>query len=362
MSVTAPTFLPEPWANQGQSATIPDTTTETGRASWSQGFPTVTSLPLAAGGVPPNYLDFQGVLNALSQHIFFLQSGGVYPWSEALDYIPGCFVLGSDSNLYQAIQESGVSSTPQNPIDDTENTYWISVHIKPFLGATSSTPGEQGIVPAPQAGQQNLPLTGSGVFSSSIDADSTQCLPLNGSRQMTGSIIMPQGLITYYQTEEDIGIVLRADASGSWSNTSGILLTSTNASNSPGAFLLHAGNESTQSELLGTPSGSLTWNDHTLMTPPNWGAAVQQTIGPEYTASSAGYIYAAGSDFEAGGGETIVLSNLVINGVSYPISGSSGVNAASLSCILCPVSAGTTYQLVVSRTVPQNSLVWIPCL
>ena len=140
MSVTAPTFLPEPWANQGQSATIPDTTTETGRASWSQGFPTVTSLPLAAGGVPPNYLDFQGVLNALSQHIFFLQSGGVYPWSEALDYIPGCFVLGSDSNLYQAIQESGVSSTPQNPIDDTENTYWISVHIKPFLGATSSTP------------------------------------------------------------------------------------------------------------------------------------------------------------------------------------------------------------------------------
>lgn len=122
MAVTVPSFLPEPFANEGQYAIIPDKpSSEQGRASWQQGFPQVCAQPLASGGIPPNYLDFQGIFNALSSSICYMQTGALWPWSSTLTYPLGAHVLGSDNNEYVAVQEN----TGQDPTQDATNVYWL---------------------------------------------------------------------------------------------------------------------------------------------------------------------------------------------------------------------------------------------
>ena len=64
------------------------------RASWLLGFPGVTMTPLAAGGIPPRGQDFNGVLNALSQHIVWLGRGGQYVWDSAIAAADG-YPLGA---------------------------------------------------------------------------------------------------------------------------------------------------------------------------------------------------------------------------------------------------------------------------
>ena len=121
-----PNLIPEPWANQGARIAIPDMTAEAGRASWAAGFPPETSLPLGAGGVPPHWLDFQGVLYALSAHVVFAQTGARYLWQAALDYPVGACIIGSNNTVYQAIQESGpnYAAGAKDPTAAANSGYW----------------------------------------------------------------------------------------------------------------------------------------------------------------------------------------------------------------------------------------------
>lgn len=113
MAVQQPSDIPRPWAsNGGQFTQIPDTTSDAGRASWSQGFPPETSLPVAQGGIPPNRLDFQGVLNALSAHTVFKQAGGTYAWNNATAYPKGAIVLYTDGKLYCATTDTNAGDLP----------------------------------------------------------------------------------------------------------------------------------------------------------------------------------------------------------------------------------------------------------
>ena len=129
MALTQPGTIPQPWGSDGQGGTIPQDTTVSGKASWAIGFPPETALPLSEGGVPPSYLDFQGVLNVLSAHNFFQQSGAHYTWANSLDYPVGAFVMGSDNKLYQALQASGpgYSAGAKNPT--TSAAYWSVVPL-----------------------------------------------------------------------------------------------------------------------------------------------------------------------------------------------------------------------------------------
>lgn len=113
MAVQQPTDIPRPWAsNGGQYTQVPDTTSDAGRASWSVGFPPETSLPVAQGGIPPNRLDFQGVLNALSAHAVFKQAGGTYAWNSGTAYPKGAVVLYTDGKLYCATQNTNAGDSP----------------------------------------------------------------------------------------------------------------------------------------------------------------------------------------------------------------------------------------------------------
>ena len=119
-----PSLIPSAWAaNNSTTETIPATTTESGKASWDQGFPVETSLPLSEGGIPPKYGDFNGILNVLSQFCLFAQSGGQYAWVNSLDYSVGSIVLGTDGSIYRAAQVSGPSTTAVNPVGDTSGKW-----------------------------------------------------------------------------------------------------------------------------------------------------------------------------------------------------------------------------------------------
>lgn len=141
-----PNIIPIPFAQNGQKNTI--ATNPAGpadpAASWNEGFPPVTRIIRPAGGKPPYGLDFNGLFFALSQHTFFQQSGGVYPWSNALDYPAGAHVLGSDGKEYVALQASGPAVSgagARNPVNSTSSGYWQQTQAAMTKASLPKLPG-----------------------------------------------------------------------------------------------------------------------------------------------------------------------------------------------------------------------------
>lgn len=123
-----PNLIPMPWAENGQKQDpIPaeQTSAGNGRASWKTGFPIENTRPVSNGGVPANYQDFQGVLHTLSEFACYQQAGGIFTWSDELDYEVGARVLGSDNNVYVAIANNGVSSVVTDPVGDSSGK-WVA--------------------------------------------------------------------------------------------------------------------------------------------------------------------------------------------------------------------------------------------
>lgn len=136
-----PSLIPSAWAASNTAVNpIPATTSQTGKASWEQGFPIETSKPLTQGGVPPQYGDFNGILKVLSEFALYAQAGGQYAWVNSLDYNAGAVVVGSDGYLYRAAQASGPSTTAVNPVGDVSGT-WEKVVSQSDLNAITSSLG-----------------------------------------------------------------------------------------------------------------------------------------------------------------------------------------------------------------------------
>ena len=82
-SLNQPQAISQPFAQNGDKNVIPvknDGTT--GAASESLGFPPVTSVPVAQGGIPPARKDFNGIFNVLSNQYFYLQNGGSFTFNQ----------------------------------------------------------------------------------------------------------------------------------------------------------------------------------------------------------------------------------------------------------------------------------------
>ena len=115
-----PDLIPEPFAQSGDKNPIPlerAITDPIYRASWKAGFPPDTRLPKDVGGEAPDGLDFNGVLNILSQAVVFLQKGNAYQFDAALAPYPIGALVRSNDNLttYQ-------STAPNNSNNPNINT------------------------------------------------------------------------------------------------------------------------------------------------------------------------------------------------------------------------------------------------
>ena len=111
-----PDLIPEPFAQSGDKNTIPlerAIADPVYRASWKAGFPPDTRLPKDVGGEAPDGLDFNGVLNIISQAVVFLQKGNAYQFDASLAPYPIGALVRSNDNL--TTYQSTVVSNSNNP-------------------------------------------------------------------------------------------------------------------------------------------------------------------------------------------------------------------------------------------------------
>ena len=97
-----PDLIPEPFAQSGNKDPIPlerAITDPIYRASWKAGFLPDTRLPKDLGGEAPDGLDFNGVLNILSQAVVFLQKGNAYQFDVSMAPYPIGALVRSNDNL-----------------------------------------------------------------------------------------------------------------------------------------------------------------------------------------------------------------------------------------------------------------------
>ena len=72
-----PTIIPKPFAYNGTRSVFGVNATGTNKASFSQGFPTITSQSLPDGGVPPARTDFNALGYDTTSWLYYFQNGGV---------------------------------------------------------------------------------------------------------------------------------------------------------------------------------------------------------------------------------------------------------------------------------------------
>lgn len=118
-----PTKIPRPFADSGDKNTIPESSGALGFASWQEGFPAITGIPFAKGGVAPKRADFNGIFNALSAATIWQQQGGFYAYDATTDYEVGNIVEYS-GDLYKCFSANGPSSAVKAP---TDTTVWSKV-------------------------------------------------------------------------------------------------------------------------------------------------------------------------------------------------------------------------------------------
>lgn len=124
----SPSLIPVPFANSGAKNTIPTTAPSTpGLASLEAGFPPITMTPVAAGGIPPSGMDFNGILNLLSAASRWSQAGGFYPFSAEFagfigGYPRGSIVRNASGGGYWQCTVDNNTSDP-----DTGGAGWIPV-------------------------------------------------------------------------------------------------------------------------------------------------------------------------------------------------------------------------------------------
>ena len=127
-----PDLIPEPFAQSGDKNPIPlerAIADPVYRASWKAGFPPDTRLPKDVGGEAPDGLDFNGVLNILSQAVVFLQKGNAYQFDAIMAPYPIGALVRSNDNLttYQ-------STVPNNSNNPNENmTGWRVYNSSSFV-------------------------------------------------------------------------------------------------------------------------------------------------------------------------------------------------------------------------------------
>lgn len=121
-------LIPRPFASSGTFQVVPDSKITAGRASFKDGFPTETQLPMNQGGIAPNRMDFNGMFNMLSAFAFWQQSGGHFSYHAELNYKQPSIVF-HNSRLWWCVASNGpeVSGVGVKTPGSSE-TYWMELY------------------------------------------------------------------------------------------------------------------------------------------------------------------------------------------------------------------------------------------
>ncbi|MNO44414.1 hypothetical protein D3C76_346570 [compost metagenome] len=142
-SSNQPDKIELPFANSGAKQTIPvasQISIEDARASYTDGFPSLTRIPLSAGGKPPFGTDMNGILYAVTAIQQWQSAGGLFKYDALLSaaiggYPKGAILLKADASGYW---QNTVENNVTNP--DASGAGWAEFSSGPRF-AVFSTPG-----------------------------------------------------------------------------------------------------------------------------------------------------------------------------------------------------------------------------
>ena len=174
-----PNKIPKAFAASGDRNIIPESTGTLGLASWNEGFPAITSVPFAEGGIAPKRADFNGIFNALSAAALWYQQGGVFVYDNATNYEIGNLVIYS-GEIYVCKTANGPASALHSPANDNAETYWGRIYPqngtfdRMFFLQTSGT------YTAPYTGVYRITLKGGGGGGGPLSTTTTHSVGTGG--------------------------------------------------------------------------------------------------------------------------------------------------------------------------------------
>lgn len=130
MTTPAPPDVVEAFAASGGRNVIPVAPTTEGAANYDEGFPPITRTPRISGGIPPDGLDMNGILYAISAHTAWLAAGRLYAYNAAVSAAVTGYGVGA---VLQSASVRGrfflntVAGNTNNP--DSVTTGWAQFSI-----------------------------------------------------------------------------------------------------------------------------------------------------------------------------------------------------------------------------------------
>lgn len=135
MSITRPPIIQKPWAESGDKNTIPVASQigiTDGAASFVTGFPPDTMIDIGDGGIAPDGLDMNGILNIITQHIRFINAGGNPRFDATLCTEIGGYPVGvvlqdnSGINLYRNVAANNTTDFNTTPASIGVSWIWLA--------------------------------------------------------------------------------------------------------------------------------------------------------------------------------------------------------------------------------------------
>lgn len=135
-SLTQPSILLKPFAEDGQRNSIPLENTDTSNpqlADLTNGFPAITSEDPDDGGLPPERKDFNGLGHLTTTYDYFYQAGGTFTYNATIATAIGGYPLGArlwytDTNGNTVILRSTKANNSDNFITTPSyiGTSWVA--------------------------------------------------------------------------------------------------------------------------------------------------------------------------------------------------------------------------------------------
>lgn len=172
-SSSIPTRVPLPFASSGSKNAIPTASQigiTDGAASLTDGFPPLTFVPIAAGGIGPDGMDVNGILNLLSANTQWANAGAMYPYDSTFSTAIGGYPQGA---ILSRADATG---------------YWISLAENNTLNPDTDISGVW--FPVGNSGVTSITLTNANVTLTPLEY-SRQVVYLSGTLTGNVNIIFP---------------------------------------------------------------------------------------------------------------------------------------------------------------------------
>ena len=141
-TISKPQVIYQPFAETGDKNTILDTPDAENPqlANLQTGFPVITQIPVANGGIPPERKDFNGLGYMLSSFYYYIQCGGTYTFEQDVSDAIGGYPNGAV--LYYTDGNGVTYRVKSNKADNTDNFVSNPAYIGDSWDVVSDTPQE----------------------------------------------------------------------------------------------------------------------------------------------------------------------------------------------------------------------------